>query len=637
MWYRNRYLFILDTAICLLIFPLVLFLRLDRPDILPQAWNDFLPLIVPIVFLKLLVFTLFGFYRRAWYYLSLSDLFPLFYAVIVASFAVALLTLLINNTVPTYASNWFPRSYFILDGLLSLIFIGGSRVMVRVVFERTETDWHPAHPPTGGRKRVVIVGAGDAGTLVAREILRKRHKYDLVGFVDYDERKKGQRIQSHPVLGVHGDLPEVIRQFRVDEVIIAIPNAPGTVLRRVLEMCKTAGIPTKTVPGVNELIEGRVSLKEVRDVEITDLLRRLPVAQDTAAISSFLNHATVMITGAGGSIGSELCRKIAVFNPARMVLLGRGENSIFHIEHELKRLFPHIPLVPVIGDIRDSLKINWVIGQYRPDVIFHAAAHKHVPLMEQNAEEVVNVNILGTKNLAEAAVRHGVKRFVAISTDKAVNPVNVMGASKRLAEIIIQDLARSGGETTFVAVRFGNVLGSRGSVVPLLKEQIAQGGPVTITHPDITRYFMTIPEAASLVIQAGAMGEGGEIFVLDMGEPVKIVDLAKDLIRLSGFEVGEDIEIEFSGLRPGEKMFEELLTQKETLGHTRHQKIFVAPPGEPITHAQLEIYLQELEELARYFDRPALRKRLLEIVSLAEGLPRSGPSAPLHLEQQFES
>ena len=632
MWYRNRYLFILDTAICLLIFPLVLFLRLDRPDTLPHAWNDFLPLIIPIVFIKLLIFTLFGFYRRAWYYLSLSDLFPLFYAVIVASFAVALFTLLVNNTVPAYASNWFPRSYFILDGLLSLIFIGGSRVMVRVVFERTEIERHASSQLTGGRKRVIIVGAGDAGAIVAREILRKRRNYELIGFVDYDERKKGQRIQGHPVLGVHNDLQEAIRRYRVDQVIIAIPNAPGTVVRRVLEMCKAEGIPTKTVPGVNELIEGRVSLKEVRDVEITDLLRRLPVTQDTAAIASFLSQATVMVTGAGGSIGSELCRKIAAFGPARLILFGRGENSIFHIEHELNRLFPHIPLVPVIGDIRDALKVDWVIGQYRPEVIFHAAAHKHVPLMEQNAEEVVNVNILGTKNLAEAAIRHGVKRFVSISTDKAVNPVSVMGASKRLAELIIQDLARSSKTTSFVAVRFGNVLGSRGSVVPLLKEQIAQGGPVTITHPDITRYFMTIPEAASLVIQAGAMGEGGEIFVLDMGEQVKIVDLARDLIRLSGFEVGEDIAIEFTGLRPGEKMFEELLTQKESLGHTRHQKIFVAPPSEPIAHARLESYLQELEELARSFDRVALRKRLLEIVNPVEGPVKPAPLRQLERE-----
>lgn len=492
MWYRNRYLFILDTALCLLIFPLVLFLRLDRPDVLPQAWNDFLPLIIPIVFLKLLVFTLFGFYRRAWYYLSLSDLFPLFYAVIVASFAIALFTLLVNNTVPTYAANWFPRSYFILDGLLSMILIGGSRVMVRVVFERTDAEHHASKAASGRRKRVIIVGAGDAGISVAREILRNRRNYELIGFVDYDERKKGQRIQGRPVLGVHANLPEAIRRYQADEVIIAIPNAPGTVVRRVLEMCKAARIPTKTVPGVNELIEGRVSLKEVRDVQITDLLRRQPVTQDTEAIASFLNQATVMITGAGGSIGSELCRKIAAFGPARLVLFGRGENSIFQIEHELNRLFPHIPLVPVIGDIRDALKVDWVIGQYRPEVIFHAAAHKHVPLMEQNAEEVINVNVLGTKNLAEAAVRHGVKRFVAISTDKAVNPVSVMGGSKRLAELIIQDLARSNTATSFVAVRFGNVLGSRGSVVPLLKEQIALGGPVTITHPAIIRLVISL-------------------------------------------------------------------------------------------------------------------------------------------------
>ncbi len=628
MWYRNRYLFILDAAICLLIFPMVLFLRLERPDQLPLAWDVYLPLIVPIVGLKLGVFLIFGFYRRAWYYLSMSDFFPVLFGVVVASFTIGLFTLLVNSTVPAYLYSWFPRSYFILDGLLSLILIGGSRVMVRVIYERTERDSLARLGSPGVQKRIILVGASDAGIAVARELLRQRNTYELVGFIDFDERKQGQRILNHPVLGTHDNLLAAIRAHKVDEVIIAIPNAPGTVLRRLVDTCKIAGIPAKTVPGVYELIEGHVSLKEVRDVQITDLLRRQPVAQDTAAIAGYLTGACVLVTGAGGSIGSELCRKIGAFHPSKLVLFGRGENSIFHIEHEMRRLYPRLELLAVIGDIKDSLKVDWVISQTKPEVIFHAAAHKHVPLMERNAEEVVSVNILGTKNVAEAAVRHGVKRFVAISTDKAVNPANAMGASKRIAELILQDLAHSKAGPTFVAVRFGNVLGSRGSVVPLLQEQIARGGPVTITHPDITRYFMTIPEAAALVIQAGAMGQGGEIFVLDMGEPVKIIDLARDLIRLSGFEVGRDIVIEFTGLRPGEKMFEELLTNKESLGHTRHQKIFVAPFSEPISHALLDHHLQQLEELARRFDRPELIKLLITIATDRTEVPGSGGTTP---------
>ncbi|MHB1702465.1 MAG: polysaccharide biosynthesis protein, partial [Acidobacteriaceae bacterium] len=411
-----------------------------------------------------------------------------------------------------------------------------------------------------------------------------------------DPEKEGFLIHGVPVLGPRSVLPDVIRAQQVNEVIIALPMASSSAVREVVSLCTPLGVELKTLPSMHELIDGKVSISQIRNVEIEDVLQRDSVQLDMDAISGYLTGETVLVTGAGGSIGSELCRQIVRFKPKRLLILGHGENSIYEIDLELGRMGAEADIVPIIADVQDLNRIDQVFSNYRPGVVFHAAAHKHVPLMEANPEEAVKNNVFGTRNVAEAAHRHGSKRFVLISTDKAVNPANVMGASKRVAELVVQELSRR-SSTTFVAVRFGNVLGSRGSVIPLFKRQIAQGGPVTVTHPDMTRYFMTIPEAAQLVIQAGAMGQGGEIFLLDMGKPVRILDLAVDLIRLSGFEPYVDIPIEFVGVRPGEKLNEELLTSVETTVATKHNRIVVAKQQADGIEG-LPDWLAHLEEMA---------------------------------------
>jgi FlaA1/EpsC-like NDP-sugar epimerase len=385
-----------------------------------------------------------------------------------------------------------------------------------------------------------------------------------------------------------------VSKHQIDEIIVAMPSAPGRTIRSVVDSCKNLKVSMKILPGVYELVDGKVSVKQLRDIQIEDLLGREPVHLDLESIGAYLTNQTVLVTGAGGSIGSEICRHIARFKPKSIVLLGHGENSIFEIEQELKRKYPNQHTVAVIADIRNEDRINKVFEGYKPDVVFHAAAHKHVPLMEANPEEALSNNVFGTRNVARAADRYGAERFVLISTDKAVNPVSVMGMSKRVAEMVVQSIGAN-SKTKFMAVRFGNVLGSRGSVVPIFRRQIAEGGPVTVTHPDMTRYFMTIPEAVQLVIQAGAMGQGGEIFVLDMGEPVRITQLAEDIIRLSGLEPGSDIEIVYTGVRPGEKMFEETLTRDEQAMATKHNKIYVSRDSQ-VQNSALQTTLQELAE-----------------------------------------
>jgi len=401
-----------------------------------------------------------------------------------------------------------------------------------------------------------------------------------VGFIDDDPSKANSVLMGLPVLGTRDGIRRVIHDYGVNEVIVAMPSAPGGVIRATMDACKDLKVRIKTLPGVYELVDGKVSVKQLRDIQIEDLLGREPVDLDLDQIGAYLAGQTVLVTGAGGSIGSEICRQITRFKPKSIVLLGHGENSIFEIEQELDRRHPGQHTVAVIADVRDEHRIGRVFEQYKPDVVFHAAAHKHVPLMEANPEEALTNNVFGTRNVARAADKHGSKRFVMISTDKAVNPISVMGMSKRVAEMVVQAIG-STSRTKFMAVRFGNVLGSRGSVVPMFRKQIAEGGPVTVTHPDMTRYFMTIPEAVQLVIQAGAMGHGGEVFVLDMGEPIKITRLAEEIIRLSGMEPGKDMEIVYTGVRPGEKLFEEILTTEEVATTTRHKKIFVAKDAEP--------------------------------------------------------
>lgn len=418
---------------------------------------------------------------------------------------------------------------------------------------------------------------------------------------------------------------KAVEQYDIGQIIIAIPSASKCEMKRIIELCKSTKAKLKLIPILNDLIEGKVSINEIRDVEVEDLLGREPVTTDLHGIAGYVEGKTVLVTGAGGSIGSELCRQVARFRPDRLLLLGHGENSIYNIEMELRRSFPGLALMPIIADIQDMARMDEVFGQYRPQVVFHAAAHKHVPLMERNPAAAIKNNVLGTKNVAQCASKYAAERFVLISTDKAVNPTNVMGATKRLAEMIVQSLSRN-SQTVFAAVRFGNVLGSRGSVIPRFKEQIKQGGPVTVTHPDMVRYFMTIPEAVQLVIQAGALAQGGEVFILDMGKPVRIVDLAKDLIRLSGFEPDKDISIEFTGIREGEKLFEELLTDEEGISSTKHDRIYIGKPA-VVDAAPLFAEIDRLHEIVMQQDLETFRTLLQLVVPGYHAAPEEAQTA----------
>ncbi|EHQ92014.1 polysaccharide biosynthesis protein [Desulfosporosinus youngiae] len=541
--------------------------------------------------LYLAVFYVFGLYNRLWQYASTGELLSIVYAVSVGTggtVAVVYFYGISNAATLTYIR--MPHTAALLLWLAMVFLIGGSRFIWRILQENTLDR----HVP-GSQKQVLIVGAGDAGVLAARELKNRNYRDGRpVGFIDDNHSKQKLQLLGIPVLGTREDIARVVKGHNVDEVIIAMPSASGESVREIVQICKNSGVELKIMPGVYDIISGDINVTPIRQVQVEDLLGRDPVSVDLEEVAGYVAGETVLITGAGGSIGSEICRQIARFNPGKLVLLGHGENSIFDIEQELRAEHPGIDYITEILDIKDREKVFLIFKRYKPGVVFHAAAHKHVPLMERNPEEALKNNVVGTQNLAEAADEVKVKTFVSISTDKAVNPTSVMGATKRTAEMLIQSLnLRS--QTKFVAVRFGNVLGSRGSVIPTFKRQIAQGGPVTVTHPDMVRYFMTIPEAAQLVIQAGAMGNGGEIFILDMGKPVKIVDLAKDLIRLSGFEPDVDIKIQFTGIRPGEKLYEELLTAEEGITSTKHSRIFVAKPNgidvkllEELTHTVRE-------------------------------------------------
>jgi FlaA1/EpsC-like NDP-sugar epimerase len=449
--------------------------------------------------------------------------------------------------------------------------------------------------------------------MIVREIRANPHlRLAPVAFADDDPSKTGQRIYDVPVLGTRDQLDVIVQQQEIDQVIIAMPTAPGRVIREIVARCRQIDVPVRTIPGLYEILGDSVKVSQIREVQLEDLLRREPAAIDLEEVGQYLSGARVLVTGAGGSIGSELCRQIARFEPERLVLFELAENNLYQVHRELTTHFPTLPIAPIVGDVQDRSKVEVVFSQQQPQVVFHAAAHKHVPLMESNVDEVVANNIFGTRNVLEASIHHGVNRFVFISTDKAVNPKSTMGASKRIAELLVQGAAPR-NSSAFVAVRFGNVLGSSGSVVPLFKEQIAAGGPITVTHPDVQRYFMTIPEAVSLIIQAAAMGRGGEIFVLDMGEPVKINDLAMDMIRLSGFEPGQDIEIVFTGLRPGEKLREELFTVQEKPQRTKHPQILVAQ-GDCYDSEELQRDLAELESLVQKRDAVSIKTKLKEIV-----------------------
>jgi len=546
----------------------------------------------------LLSFHFFGLYRNLWRYASVGELLSIVYAVCVgAAFTIIIVYFISPLRLPHSVSVLFP--------LLVIFFSGGFRFSQRV---RQENSIFTVR--NKDQRKVLIIGAGDAGVLALRELKKRDFNEGMpVGFIDDSRNKIDLHVQGFPVLGSREDIPEIVERYAVDEIIIAIPSASGDAIREIVEICKeTKASSLKILPGVHDILSGKLTVSPIREVQVEDLLGRDPVSVDLEEVAGYLKGQVVLVTGAGGSIGSELCRQISRFSPSRLILAGHGENSIFDIEQELKG---H-PIVTEIFDIKDREKVQLVFARYQPSVVFHAAAHKHVPLMEGNPEEALKNNILGTYNLAAAADRTGVKTFVLISTDKAVNPTSFMGASKRIAEMVIQDYDRR-SSTKFVAVRFGNVLGSRGSVIPTFKKQISSGGPVTVTDPNMTRYFMTIPEASQLVIQAGAMASGGEIFILDMGKPVKIVNLAKDLIRLSGLEPDKDIKIEFTGIRPGEKLFEELLTSEEGTSATKHKRIFVARPN----HIDSEVVAQLLEtirERGSYLQRAEIEDAIRQLI-----------------------
>lgn len=586
--FRNRHVLIGDVAAVIFSVLGSFALRLDVSQ-LPYYFPAVLIMIGVALLVKLPVYYFFGLYRRMWIYASVNELKLITAAVTTASAAVAgiMLALIAANLVQP----GMPRSALGIDWLLSILLTGGLRFALRIQAEQSTA------PRREQARRVLVIGAGDAGALVVRELQRSAQLNLLpVGFLDDDLAKQKQEIYGVPVIGTLPDLSRVLENHRVDEVIIAIPSAPGRVVRLVTDVCRLKGVPSRTMPGLYELIGGKVSVSRLREVDITDLLRREPAQIDDRLVGASLAGKRVLVTGAGGSIGRELCRQVARWGPAEIVLLGHGENSIFESLLELQPDYPSLPLHPVIADVRDRQRLQAVFEAHHPQVVFHAAAHKHVPLMEVNVEESVTNNVTGTRTLVETAAGSGVERLVLISTDKAVRPTSVYGATKRLAEMIVLDAAHRTGRP-FTVVRFGNVLGSRGSIIPIFKRQIAAGGPVTVTHPEMRRFFMTIPEAVHLVLQAAAMGKGGEVFVLNMGEQVRIVDLAEDLIRLSGLEPGRDIEIVFTGIRPGEKLSEALWDEGTRSAPTQHPEIFRLEEEEKVEGASLAQTLNELERL----------------------------------------
>ncbi len=603
IYVRNRILFLGDLVLIVVSVFTSFALRLELGNLffyfLPQAfWMVAIALVVkPLVYYK------FGLYRRLWAYASTREMALIAAAVSTASVFVGMGVILLSLIQIALGEHLgFPRSIPFIEWVLSLMFVGGLRFSLRLLADRIQSS----EKASKGAKRVMIIGAGSAGNLVVRELKRNPQLNLLpVCFLDDDASKHKHQIRGVPVEGHLGQLEKVARSKRIDEVIIAVPSAPGRVVRRVAQACRQAGVPFRTMPGIHELLGGKINVSRLREVNITDLLRRKPVKIDRDLVGPSLSGKRVLISGSGGSIGRELCRQVARWGPSELVMLGHGENSIFEAVVDLQADFPSLPLHPVIADVRDGSRLFAVFEKHRPEMVFHAAAHKHVPLMESNVEEAVTNNVLGTRNILESSVSFDVQRLVMISTDKAVKPTSVMGATKRIAEMLVIGTAHRTG-LPFSVVRFGNVLGSRGSIVPVFQSQIARGGPVTVTHPEMKRFFMTIPEAVHLVLQAAAMGQGGEVFVLNMGKQVRILDLAEDLIRLSGLEPGKDIEIVFTGIRSGEKLQEELWDQRSDIKVTAHPQIMRMARDEPVAGPELNQAVGELLQLAREGDSTAI-------------------------------
>lgn len=589
---KNIFLFILlDIILINAAYLLALYLRFDG-NIEPQYMEAYISNAIFITLIKIIVFYYFKLYKSIWEFASIDEMIEVVSASIVANaIVIAYMTLMQAR---------LPRSIYLMVPILDMALIGGVRFSNRAIarfkngIPKNIEDY----------KKILIIGAGAAGAMVIKELRNHNTLRSVpVAIIDDDSKKKGQNINGVPIVGGREDIAKICKNQNVNEIIISIPSANKQEIREIVNECKKTQCKIKILPGMYELIDGQVSVKEIREVEIEDLLGREEIHLDMNEICGYIEGKKVLVTGGGGSIGSELCRQIARFAPQRLIILDIYENNAYDIQNELLRKHEKLNLKVLIASVRERERIDEILKNERPDVVFHAAAHKHVPLMEENPQEAIKNNVFGTLNIAQSADKYSVKKFVLISTDKAVNPTNVMGATKRICEKIIQSINKK-SSTEFVAVRFGNVLGSNGSVIPLFKKQIAEGGPVTVTHPEVIRYFMTIPEACQLVLQAGSMAKGGEIFILDMGQPVKIMDLAKDLIRFSGFEPEIDIPIAITGLRPGEKLYEELLLDEEGISDTSHDKIFI---GKPIL-IDYDSLIEELKQLRDVTDTEDIEK-----------------------------
>jgi FlaA1/EpsC-like NDP-sugar epimerase len=614
---RNRYYFLFDFFLIALTPFVALILRVDS-----AAWSGiYNESLVLYTFTSLLIripiFHYFRLYRRYWLYASVEELLAIIQAVLLSSLLISGLYFT-EHFLDIFTWRSLPRSVPFIESLLILIAIGGSRLSLRALASKRRPE---NQMKLEKRKRVLVVGAGEAGAIIAREMRTSpRVALEPVGFVDDNHHKVGSVIHGIPVIGTLEEIPQLVKEFQIEEVVIAMPTAPGTIIRKAVKLCEQVSVPSKSVPGLYELLNGQAALSRIREVKIEDLLRREPVKIDVGKVQQMITGKRVLVTGAGGSIGTEICLQIAGFHPKQLIVLGHGENSLFSLSYELTKARGMMDgkggfdLEVVLADIRDLPRLDAIYKRFNPQIVFHAAAHKHVPLTEGNLEDAVTTNVLGTRNLINLSVQYQVERFVLISTDKAVNPVNVLGRTKRVAELIVREAALVSG-LPFVSVRFGNVLGSRGSVVPLFGKQISEGGPVTVTHPEMRRFFMTIPEAVQLVLQAATLGKTGEVFVLDMGEPVKIIDLARDMIELSGYQVGRDIEVTYSGLRPGEKLYEELFLDDEIPERTQHHKIFVACSNSNYYPNDLKEKVDDLISKAQAGETEMTRNLLNEIVS----------------------
>ncbi len=598
---RVLFLLVLDVIILSLSFFISLYFKYDTFNNLDYLiyYNTF---VIPVTVLKIGIFYIFNFYKSLWEYASIEELVNIITGVLVANIAAFFLTVVI------FGSTVFSNSAIIT--IVDMILIGGSRFTYRAL-----RQYKLKLIPDVVRKKVLIVGAGAAGVMILKE-LRNHKSFEVkpIGFIDDDIEKKGKVVNGVKVLGNRYDIPSVVEKFKVDEIIIALPSASSEDRIELLNISKNTSVKTKTLPGIYELIEGEISINKIRDVQLEDLLGRDEVKLDIGELNNLISNQCVLISGGAGSIGSELARQIIKYNPRKLILLDIYENTLYDFENELKTNYPTLDFEAIVVSVRDKKDLYKVFKKYKPNLVLHAAAHKHVPLMESSPSQAVKNNIFGTLNMLTGADKYNVNKLVLISTDKAVNPTNVMGATKRVAEKLIQ-IYNERSKTEFVAVRFGNVLGSNGSVIPLFKKQIEKGGPVTVTDPDVVRYFMTIPEACQLVLQAGAMAKGGEIFVLDMGKPVKILDLACDLIKLSGLEPYKDIGIEFIGLRPGEKLYEELLIASPDLKNTQNDKIFV----EESEYLDYDGIMLKIYDLKKSLNKENPMEIKLELVKLVEG------------------